>query len=60
MYLCAVNFGWTPDQVKVLSRRQLASLFRAGNEMMKEREPAQKPSTETDIAQFIQKHGVKG
>jgi len=62
MYLCASTFGWTPKEVKELSRRELEALLKAGDKL----QPAL-PSTKTglsettvssmkDVQQFIRKH----
>jgi hypothetical protein len=71
MFLCASNFGWTPEQVKELSTEELRLLFKAGNKLSPKIDLGDKtgkglgagssqPSSEGDVKRFLQKIGQKG
>ena len=68
MFLCASNFGWTPEQVKELSSEELRLLFKAGNRLAPKLDlgdktgamPGQsKVSNEDDVKRFLQKIGKR-
>lgn len=50
MFLCASQFGWTPDQVKQLSAQELEAIAEAGEKMIPQKPGIQIQSLEPKAA----------